>query len=55
MDVINFALQMADGCLKDKSVADAPSAALLWQLLVLLCRQNGVSVHGGLVLQRCFH
>uniref|UniRef100_W5LC40 Protein transport protein sec16 n=1 Tax=Astyanax mexicanus TaxID=7994 RepID=W5LC40_ASTMX len=41
VDVINFALQMADECLKDKTLADAATAALLWQVLVLLCRQNG--------------
>ncbi|XP_066521121.1 protein transport protein Sec16B [Hoplias malabaricus] len=41
VDVMNFALQMADACLKDKTVADPSSAALLWHLLVLLCRQNG--------------
>uniref|UniRef100_A0A4W4DZA7 Protein transport protein sec16 n=1 Tax=Electrophorus electricus TaxID=8005 RepID=A0A4W4DZA7_ELEEL len=41
VDVINFALQMADACLKDQTATDASSAALLWQLLVLHCRQNG--------------
>ncbi|XP_072539067.1 protein transport protein Sec16B [Salminus brasiliensis] len=41
VDVINFALQMADACLKDKTLADASSAALLWHVLVVLCRQNG--------------
>ncbi|XP_058259362.1 protein transport protein Sec16B isoform X1 [Hemibagrus wyckioides] len=41
VDVINFALQMADSCLKDETTLKAPSASLLWHLLVLLCRQNG--------------
>ncbi|XP_060775695.1 protein transport protein Sec16B isoform X2 [Neoarius graeffei] len=41
VDVINFALQMADACLKDETTLKASSASLLWQLLVLLCRQNG--------------
>ncbi|XP_062411345.1 protein transport protein Sec16B [Sardina pilchardus] len=41
VDVITFALQKAEGCLKDDTLQDAPSAALLWNLLVLLCRQNG--------------
>ncbi|XP_053086096.1 protein transport protein Sec16B isoform X3 [Pangasianodon hypophthalmus] len=41
VDVINFALQMADACLKDGSTLRASSASLLWHLLVLLCRQNG--------------
>ncbi|XP_060723814.1 protein transport protein Sec16B [Tachysurus vachellii] len=41
VDVINFALQMADSCLKDETTLKASSASLLWHLLVLLCRQNG--------------
>ncbi|XP_053355614.1 protein transport protein Sec16B [Clarias gariepinus] len=41
VDVINFALQMADACLKYETSHKASSASLLWQLLVLLCRQNG--------------
>ncbi|XP_031430417.1 protein transport protein Sec16B [Clupea harengus] len=41
VDVITFALQMAEACLKDVKLPDAASAALLWNLLVLLCRQNG--------------
>ncbi|XP_076846625.1 protein transport protein Sec16B isoform X2 [Brachyhypopomus gauderio] len=41
VDIINFALQMAETCLKDDTVVDASSAALLWRLLVLQCRQNG--------------
>lgn len=43
VDVITFALQRAEACLKDDTLPDAASAALLWKLLVLLCRQNGVS------------
>lgn len=43
MDAINFALQMSEKCLKDEKLEDATSAALLWHLLILLCRQNGVS------------
>ncbi|KAJ8375269.1 hypothetical protein SKAU_G00058490 [Synaphobranchus kaupii] len=41
VDAISFALQRAESCLKDTSLQDNASAALLWQLLVLLCRQNG--------------
>ncbi|XP_043096987.1 protein transport protein Sec16B isoform X2 [Puntigrus tetrazona] len=41
VDAINFALQMSEKCLKDEKVEDATSAALLWHLLILLCRQNG--------------
>ncbi|KAL2090026.1 hypothetical protein ACEWY4_014714 [Coilia grayii] len=41
VDVITFALQRAEACLKDETLPDAASAALLWKLLVLLCRQNG--------------
>ncbi|XP_061093275.1 protein transport protein Sec16B isoform X2 [Conger conger] len=41
VDAISFALKRAESCLKDTSLQDSASAALLWQLLVLLCRQNG--------------
>ncbi|XP_030647415.1 protein transport protein Sec16B [Chanos chanos] len=41
VDAISFAMQRAELCLKDEKLTDAASAALLWQLLVLLCRQNG--------------
>ncbi|RXN13510.1 transport Sec16B isoform X1 [Labeo rohita] len=41
VDAINFALQMSEKCLKDEKLEDATSAALLWHLLILLCRQNG--------------
>ncbi|XP_067315638.1 protein transport protein Sec16B isoform X2 [Pseudorasbora parva] len=41
VDAINFALQMSKECLKDEKLEDATSAALLWHLLILLCRQNG--------------
>ena len=45
-DVIRFALQMADDCRKSTDITDKESAALLWDLMVLLCRQNGVSYAG---------
>ncbi|KAG9341526.1 hypothetical protein JZ751_019031, partial [Albula glossodonta] len=41
VDAISFALQRAETCLKDTARPDNASAALLWKLLVLLCRQNG--------------
>ncbi|KAJ7986402.1 hypothetical protein DPEC_G00339530 [Dallia pectoralis] len=41
VDAISFALQMAEACLKDEKIPDKSSGALLWNLLVLLCRQNG--------------
>ncbi|KAI1889347.1 hypothetical protein AGOR_G00178310 [Albula goreensis] len=41
VDAISFALQRAETCLKDTALPDNASAALLWKLLVLLCRQNG--------------
>ncbi|KAG7488260.1 hypothetical protein MATL_G00032230 [Megalops atlanticus] len=41
VDAISFALQRAETCLKDESLQDSASFALLWMLLVLLCRQNG--------------
>ena len=45
-DVIRFALEMADECRKSTDITDKESAALLWDLMVLLCRQNGVSYTG---------
>ncbi|XP_041696187.1 protein transport protein Sec16B [Coregonus clupeaformis] len=41
VDAISFAHQMAEACMKDEKLQDKGSAALLWNLLVLLCRQNG--------------
>jgi hypothetical protein len=42
VDAISFAHQKAEACMKDEKLQDKGSAALLWNLLVLLCRQNGV-------------
>ncbi|XP_058887566.1 protein transport protein Sec16B isoform X3 [Acipenser ruthenus] len=41
VDAITFSQHRADACWKEESLRDKPSAALLWNLLVLLCRQNG--------------
>ncbi|XP_068176356.1 protein transport protein Sec16B isoform X2 [Antennarius striatus] len=41
VDAIEFAHWMADACVKDGQLHDRSSAALLWNLLILLCRQNG--------------
>ncbi|KAM9849300.1 protein transport protein Sec16B [Aulostomus maculatus] len=41
VDAIEFAQQMAGSCLRDDKLHDRSSAALLWKLLILLCRQNG--------------
>lgn len=41
VDAIEFAQQMAGACLRDDQLHDKSSAALLWNLLILLCRQNG--------------
>ncbi|XP_061834487.1 protein transport protein Sec16B [Nerophis lumbriciformis] len=41
VDAIDFARQRALACSKDDDVQDRSSAALLWNILVLLCRQNG--------------
>lgn len=43
MDAIEFAHQMAGACTRDNKLQDKSSAALLWNILILLCRQNGVS------------
>ncbi|XP_067086890.1 protein transport protein Sec16B isoform X2 [Osmerus mordax] len=41
VDAISFALQRAEACMRDDKTQDRESAALLWNLLILLCRQNG--------------
>lgn len=43
MDAIEFAHQRAGVCMRDGKLHDKSSAALLWNLLILVCRQNGVS------------
>ncbi|KAM9386051.1 protein transport protein Sec16B isoform 1-T1 [Pholidichthys leucotaenia] len=43
-EAVDFAQQRAASSLTDTSVQDRSSAALLWRLLVLLCRQNGQTV-----------
>lgn len=42
VDVINFAQNKATQCLKNENLIDKESASLLWDFIVLLCRQNGV-------------
>lgn len=41
-DVINFAQSKATNCLQNQNLIDKESASLLWNFIVLLCRQNGV-------------
>uniref|UniRef100_A0A669DZ25 Protein transport protein sec16 n=1 Tax=Oreochromis niloticus TaxID=8128 RepID=A0A669DZ25_ORENI len=41
VDAIEFAHQMAGACMRDSKLQDKSSAALLWNILILLCRQNG--------------
>lgn len=42
VDVINFAQSKASQCLQNGNLIDKESANLLWNLIVLMCRQNGV-------------
>lgn len=44
VDVINFAQSKATKCLQNENLLDKESASLLWNFIVLLCRQNGVRV-----------
>uniref|UniRef100_A0A8C8ZXU0 Protein transport protein sec16 n=1 Tax=Prolemur simus TaxID=1328070 RepID=A0A8C8ZXU0_PROSS len=44
VDVINFAQNKATKCLQDENLIDRESASLLWNFIVLLCRQNGTVV-----------
>ncbi|XP_021269478.1 protein transport protein Sec16A isoform X5 [Numida meleagris] len=44
VDVINFAQNKATQCFKNETLIDKESASLLWDFIVLLCRQNGTVV-----------
>ncbi|XP_078281991.1 protein transport protein Sec16A isoform X2 [Rhinoraja longicauda] len=44
VDVINFAQNKATECLRNEELLDKQSANLLWELVVLLCRQNGTVI-----------
>ncbi|XP_051663587.1 protein transport protein Sec16A isoform X4 [Manacus candei] len=44
VDVINFAQSKASQCFKNENLIDKESASLLWDFIVLLCRQNGTVV-----------
>ncbi|XP_005408545.1 PREDICTED: protein transport protein Sec16A isoform X2 [Chinchilla lanigera] len=44
VDVINFAQNKATKCLQNDTLLDKESASLLWNFIVLLCRQNGTVV-----------
>ncbi|XP_062929806.1 protein transport protein Sec16A isoform X7 [Mobula hypostoma] len=44
VDVINFAQTKATECLRNEELLDKESANLLWELIVLLCRQNGTAI-----------
>ncbi|MEE6505196.1 hypothetical protein FKM82_005465 [Ascaphus truei] len=44
VDVINYAQNRAKECSRDESLLDQESASLLWDFVMLLCRQNGTVV-----------
>ncbi|XP_042536870.1 protein transport protein Sec16A isoform X1 [Dipodomys spectabilis] len=44
VDVINFAQNKATKCLQNENLIDKESASLLWNFIILLCRQNGTVV-----------
>ncbi|XP_015269706.1 PREDICTED: protein transport protein Sec16A isoform X2 [Gekko japonicus] len=44
VDVINFAQNKAMRCSQNETLIDRESAQLLWDFIVLLCRQNGTVV-----------
>lgn len=50
MDAIEFAHQRAIECSRAEELHDKSSAALLWQLLILLCRQNGVCTSSSVLM-----
>lgn len=51
VDVIKFAQNKAQECLRNDDLIDKDSAYLIWEFIVLLCRQNGVSVCVALTLK----
>ncbi|XDV38236.1 hypothetical protein PO909_007686 [Leuciscus waleckii] len=44
VDVIKFAQNKAQECLRNDDLMDKDSAFLIWEFIVLLCRQNGTVV-----------
>ncbi|XP_066436346.1 protein transport protein Sec16A isoform X2 [Eleutherodactylus coqui] len=44
VDVINFAQNKAKECSQNENLLDQESARLLWDFIVLMCRQNGTVV-----------
>lgn len=50
VDVINFAQSKAAQCFKNENLIDKESASLLWDFIVLLCRQNGVCLSAGVFI-----
>lgn len=44
VDVIKFSQNKALECSRDNNLLDRDSARLLWDFIMLLCRQNGVSL-----------
>lgn len=42
VDVIKFSQNKALECSRDNNLLDRDSARLLWDFIMLLCRQNGV-------------
>lgn len=42
VDVIKFAQNKAQECMRNDDLIDKDSALLIWEFIVLLCRQNGV-------------
>jgi len=44
VDVIKFSQNKALECSRDNNLLDRDSARLLWDFIVLLCRQNGVNL-----------
>lgn len=42
VDVIKFAQNKAQECMRNDDLMDKDSAFLIWEFIILLCRQNGV-------------
>lgn len=50
MDVIKFSQNKALECARDTNLLDRDSAQLLWDFIMLLCRQNGVRLRTPVVM-----
>lgn len=54
VDVIKFAQNKSQECMRNDDLIDKDSAFLIWEFIVLLCRQNGVRTRVFLCALYCY-